>query len=94
MTIVDTTPQPFGAIARSRREDPGHPPETALLDHGAALTSPEHLAIRPRGKVPAITDDGRIVTEGAALGAPLARRAYRPAPGRAQQILGHTAWSA
>lgn len=41
--------------------------ETVVLDYGPAMKSPEYLAINPMGKVPAITHNGQVVTEGAAI---------------------------
>lgn len=67
-----TNPQSRGAIVRWMLEELGQPYETIVLEYGTTMKAPEYLAINPMGKVPAITHDGAVVTECAAICAYLA----------------------
>jgi glutathione S-transferase len=67
-----TNPMSRGRIARWMLEEVGAEYETVVLDYGTTMKAPEYLAINPMGKVPAIVDDGHVVTEGAAICAYLA----------------------
>ncbi len=62
-----TNPQSRGAIVRWMLEELGEPYETILLEYGTTMKEPDYLAINPMGKVPAISHDGQIVTEVAAI---------------------------
>jgi len=70
--VFYTNPMSRGRIIRWMLEEVGAPYETILLDYGTTMKAPDYLAINPMGKVPAITHDGRVVTEGAAIVAYLA----------------------
>jgi len=60
--------QSRSAIARWMLEEVGEPYEIELLDLNAGDQSkPSYLAINPMGKVPALVDDGVVVTEVAAI---------------------------
>lgn len=43
------------------------PYQRVELDYGADMHTPEYLAINPMGKVPALTDGDRVITETAAI---------------------------
>lgn len=62
-----TNPQSRGRIARWMLEETGADYDTVVLEYGAAMKSPEYLAINPMGKVPAIVHRGVVVTEAAAI---------------------------
>ena len=62
-----TNPQSRGAIVRWMLEELGQPYETILLDYGTSMKGADYLALNPMGKVPAISHDGQIVTETAAI---------------------------
>jgi glutathione S-transferase len=62
-----TNPMSRGQIARWALHEVGADYEQHLLDYGTTMKSPEFLAINPMGKVPAIVQDGHIVTECAAI---------------------------
>ncbi|WP_237059794.1 glutathione S-transferase family protein [Microbulbifer sediminum] len=67
-----TTPQSRGRIVRWMLEEIGQPYTVEVVDYGAAMKSPEFLAINPMGKVPTIQHGEHIVTETAAICAYLA----------------------
>lgn len=67
-----TNPQSRGRIARWMLEEAGADYETRILTYGGTMKEPAYLAINAMGKVPAIVDDGRVVTECAAICAYLA----------------------
>lgn len=67
-----TNPRSRGAIVRWMLEEVGAPYVEHRLDWGSTMKEPEYLAINPMGKVPAIVDDGQVVTEAAAICAYLA----------------------
>jgi glutathione S-transferase len=62
-----TNPQSRGAIVRWMLEELGQPYETIRLDYGTTMKAAEYLRLNPMGKVPAISHDGQIVTETAAI---------------------------
>jgi glutathione S-transferase len=70
--IFYTNPQSRGSTVRFMLEELGVPYETVILDYEGAMKTPEYLAINPMGKVPAITHNGHVVTECAAICAYLA----------------------
>lgn len=61
-----------GRIARWMMEEVGEPYDTKVLEYGEEMKSPEYLEINPMGKVPALTHNGVVVTEAAAICAYLA----------------------
>lgn len=67
-----TNPMSRGQIARWALHEVGADYAQHLLDYGTTMKSPEFLAINPMGKVPAIVQDGQVVTECAAICAWLA----------------------
>ncbi|MEK6541659.1 MAG: glutathione S-transferase family protein [Pseudomonadota bacterium] len=67
-----TNPMSRGQIARWMLEEVGAPYDQHLLDYGTTMKAPEYLAINPMGKVPAITHNGYVITECAAICAYLA----------------------
>jgi glutathione S-transferase len=62
-----TNPQSRGQIVRWMLEELGQPYETVLLDYGTTMKAAEYLEINPMGKVPALSHDGQIITEVAAI---------------------------
>ena len=70
--VYYTNPMSRGQIARWALEETGAAYETVIVEYGADMKAPAYLAINPMGKVPAITHDGRVVTETAAICAYLA----------------------
>lgn len=83
--VLYTNPMSRGRIARWMLEETGQPYRTEVFEYGAAMKSPEYLAVNPMGKVPAIVHDGAVVTECAAICAYLAdafpEAGLAPAPG-------------
>ena len=73
MLTFYTNPRSRGQIAHWMLEEVGQPYETKVIDYDA-LRDPGYLAINPMGKVPALVDSGRVVTECAAIVAYLAER--------------------
>ena len=69
-----TNPMSRGQIARWMLHEVKAEYEQVLLDYGTTMKNAAYLAINPMGKVPAIDDDGHIVTETAAICAYLADR--------------------
>ncbi|WP_180901422.1 glutathione S-transferase family protein [Martelella soudanensis] len=67
-----TNPQSRGRIARWMLEEAGTDYETRIVTYNGTMKEPAYLAINPMGKVPAIVDDGKVVTECAAICAYLA----------------------
>lgn len=67
-----TNPMSRGRIARWMLEEIGAPYETRVLDYGAAMKTPEYLAINPMGKVPTLCHGNAVITECAAICAYLA----------------------
>jgi glutathione S-transferase len=70
--VFYTNPMSRGRIVRWMLEEVGAPYRTEILEYGTTLKAPAYLAINPMGKVPAITHNGVVVTEGAAICAYLA----------------------
>ena len=62
-----TNPMSRGRIARWMLEETGAEYETRIISYDDGMRSPEYLAINPMGKVPAITNGNRVVTECAAI---------------------------
>ena len=83
--VLYTNPMSRGRIARWMLEETGQPYRAEVLEYGAAMKSPQYLAINPMGKVPAIVHGGVVVTECAAICAWLAdafpEAGLAPAPG-------------
>jgi len=69
--IFYTNPQSRGRIVRWMLEEVGAPYDTKIVDY-ADLNSDDYRAVNPMAKVPAIRDDGHVVTECAAICAYLA----------------------
>ena len=74
MITLYTNPMSRGQMARWMLHEVGAEHETVLLDYGTTMKDTAYLAINPMGKVPAIVDDGHVVTETAAICAYLAER--------------------
>ena len=70
--VLYTNPMSRGRVARWMLEEIGAPYRTEILDYAASMKAPAYLAINPMGKVPAITHNGKVVTENAAICAYLA----------------------
>ena len=70
--VLYTNPMSRGRIARWMLEETGQPYRAEVLEYGAAMKSPQYLAINPMGKVPALEHRGVVVTEAAAICAYLA----------------------
>jgi glutathione S-transferase len=69
--VFYTNPMSRGRIARWMLEEIGQPYTTKIVDY-AHNKAPEYLAVNPMGKVPALTHNGVVVTETAAICAYLA----------------------
>ncbi len=67
-----TNPMSRGQIARWALHEVNADYEQHLVGYGPEMKGPDYSAINPMGKVPAIVDDGRVVTECAAICAYLA----------------------
>ena len=65
--IFYTNPMSRGQIARWAIEETGAPYETVLLDYATTMKAAPFLSINAMGKVPAITHNGHVVTECAAI---------------------------
>ena len=70
--VFYTNPMSRGRIARWMLEEVGQPYRTEVLDYGTTMKAPAYLAINPMGKVPALTHNGAVITECAAICAYLA----------------------
>jgi glutathione S-transferase len=70
--VFYTHPMSRGRIVRWMLEELGRPYRTEVLEFGPAMKSAAYLSINPMGKVPAISHDGNVVTEAAAICAYLA----------------------
>jgi glutathione S-transferase len=70
--IFYTNPMSRGQIARWMLEEVGAPYEARILDYGTTMKDESYLAINPMGKVPAVVNKGKVVTECAAICAYLA----------------------
>lgn len=62
-----THPMSRGRMARWMLEETGEPYQTICLDYGAAMKTPDFLALNPMGKVPVLLHKGHVVTECAAV---------------------------
>lgn len=69
-----THPWSRGRIVRWMLEEVGADYEVAIKEFGGSIKAPDYLAINPMGKVPALVDDGVVITEVAAICAYLAER--------------------
>lgn len=58
-----TNPMSRGRIVRWMLEETGAAYDTAIMNYGGNIKSPDYLAINPMGKVPAIKHGGTVVTE-------------------------------
>ena len=65
--IFYTHPQSRGQTVRWMLEEIGQPYETQVLGYGTSMKAEPYLSINPMGKVPAITHNGKVVTEVAAI---------------------------
>ncbi|MEQ8207848.1 MAG: glutathione S-transferase family protein [Woeseia sp.] len=70
--VLYTNPMSRGRIARWMLEEVAVPYRTEILEYGAAMKSPEFLAVNPMGKVPALRHGSATITECAAICAYLA----------------------
>ncbi|PWV74538.1 HTH domain-containing protein [Halomonas sp. A11-A] len=70
--IFYTNPLSRGGIVHWMLEELGATYRMVTLEYGAAMKTPEYLAINPLGKVPAIRHGETVVTEAAAICAYLA----------------------
>jgi glutathione S-transferase len=82
--VLYTNPQSRGRVARWMLEEVGVLYRTEVLEYGTTMKSPEYLAINPMGKVPAVSHNGQVITECAAICAYLAEAfpeaGLKPAP--------------
>jgi glutathione S-transferase len=65
-------PMSRGQIIRWMLEEVGAPYDTEILDYASSMKDDDYRAINPMMKVPAITHNGKVVTECAAICAYLA----------------------
>src|SRR4030095_12158741 len=65
-------PMSRGQIIRWMLEEIGAPYDTEILDYASSMKSEEYRTINPMMKVPAISHNGKVVTECAAICAYLA----------------------
>lgn len=70
--VFYTNPQSRGRIVRWMLEEIGQPYRTELVAYGAAMKSPQYLALNPMGKVPTLKHGDTVITETAAICAYLA----------------------
>ncbi|HEX4694731.1 glutathione S-transferase family protein [Sphingomonas sp.] len=70
--IFYTNPQSRGRIVRWALEEAGANYEVRVMNYADSMKSDEYLAVNPMGKVPAISHNGKVVTECAAICAYLA----------------------
>ncbi len=62
-----TNPMSRGQTIRWMLEEVGEPYETEILDYASTMKAEPYLSINPMGKVPAIRDGDKVVTEVAAI---------------------------
>ncbi|MCR6652179.1 MAG: glutathione S-transferase family protein [Cellvibrionaceae bacterium] len=62
-----THPWSRGRIVRWMLEEVGADYEVVVKEFGGSIKEPDYLAINPMGKVPALVDDGVVITEVAAI---------------------------
>lgn len=67
-----TNPQSRGRITQWMLEEIGQPYDAVVVPFGAAMRTPEFLALNPMGKVPILVHGAQVVTEAAAICAYLA----------------------
>lgn len=67
MLTLYTNPMSRGRMARWMLEELGEPYEAVILGYGAAMNTPDYLALNPMGKVPTVVHNGHVVTEVAAI---------------------------
>jgi glutathione S-transferase len=65
--VLYSNPMSRGRVARWMLEEIGVPYEVKFLDYGTTMKAPAYLAINPMGKVPALTHNGKVITENAAI---------------------------
>jgi glutathione S-transferase len=70
--VLYTNPMSRGRVARWMLEETGVPYRVENLEYAASMKAPAYLTINPMGKVPALTHNGKVVTENAAICAYLA----------------------
>ncbi|MCF6193433.1 MAG: glutathione S-transferase family protein [Kangiellaceae bacterium] len=70
--ILYTNPQSRGQIARWMLEETGADYQQEIIEYGDAMKSDDFLKINLMGKVPVITNEGKSITECAAICAYLA----------------------
>lgn len=58
-----TNPQSRGQIIHWMLEELGEPYDTHWIEYGEQMKGEEYLAINPMGKVPAVTHNGKVITE-------------------------------
>jgi len=62
-----THPWSRGRIVRWMLEEVGADYEVVVKEFGKSIKAPDYLAINPMGKVPALVDEGVVITEVAAI---------------------------
>lgn len=65
--VLYTNPMSRGRVARWMLEEIGVPYRVEFLDYGTTMKAPAYLAINPMGKVPALSHNGKVITENAAI---------------------------
>lgn len=65
--VLYSNPMSRGRVARWMLEEIGVPYEVKFLDYGTTMKAPAYLSINPMGKVPALTHNGKVITENAAI---------------------------
>ena len=84
-------PMSRGQIVRWMLEEVGAPYDTEILDYASSMKDEEYRAINPMMKVPAISHQGKVVTEMRGdlrlSGRRLSRSRARPARGRKGRLL-------
>jgi Glutathione S-transferase len=69
-----THPWSRGRIVRWMLEEAGADYDVVVKEFGGSIKAPDYLAINPMGKVPALVDNGVVITEVAAICTYLAER--------------------
>jgi glutathione S-transferase len=65
--VFYTNPMSRGQTVRWMLEEVGAPYETQIMGYGTSMKEEPYLSVNPMGKVPAITHNGNVVTEVAAI---------------------------
>jgi glutathione S-transferase len=65
--VFYTNPMSRGQTVRWMLEEIGAPYETQIMGYGTLMKEEPYLSVNPMGKVPAITHNGKVVTEVAAI---------------------------